>query len=160
MRRATPTMSRAQYRRAPTREPPPDDDDGEDDDNNDEDDATRHKDEDRPLHLPVDIGPAWLLLSHGAFLAAIVGGSNTSFLFLISNPAHQSANDRALAIMQSAGSVVIGAWTVYAISGTWRENLKLRHPVYGNWGFAALMLIVIYLMAIALTTLVAVILYP
>ena len=107
-----------------------------------------------------DIGPAWLLLSHGAFLAAIAVGSNTGYSFLIANPAHVTAWSKALAIVACVGSLLVGAWTIYAINGTWRENRKLLVQVYGNGGFTALMLIVVYLIATALLTLVAVALYP
>jgi len=65
-----------------------------------------------------------------------------------------------LAVTQSVGSVLIGAWTLYAIAGTWRENAKLISPVYGNFGFIALTLIVLYLIAIAVTTGIEAILYP
>jgi hypothetical protein len=129
----------------------------EDDDNNgDESDDVDHK----RLHIPVDIGPAWLLLSHGAFIAAIVGGSNTAYNFLVANPALLNSADKGLAIMQAIGSLLIGSWTIYAISGTWRENMKLKHPVYGNLGFTALIFIVLYLMAIAVWTIVTVAIHP
>jgi hypothetical protein len=125
------------------------------DDENESDQVGR-----QALHIPVDIGPSWLLLSHGAFLAAIVEGSNTAYYFIISNPLHITTFNKTIAILKAVGSLLLGMWTIYAISGTWRENAKLKHPVYGDIGFVSLIMIVLYLMAVAIVTLVAVITYP
>ena len=116
--------------------------------------------EQAPLNLPVDIGPAWLLLSHGAFLAAIGVGSSAAFQFLLANPAHANNSTKALAIVQAVGSIIIGSWTIYAINGTWRENRKLAQPLYGDGGFVALILIVSYLMATAVVIIVFAAVYP
>lgn len=124
--------------------------------NGDVDDATTRA----PHNVPVDIGPAWLLLSHGAFLAAIGVGTNSAFVFLIANPAFQTLAFKSLAVAQSGGSVLIGLWTIYAIHGTWRENMKLKSPTYGDIGFVALIIIVLYLIGLAVATGVEVLLYP
>jgi len=110
--------------------------------------------EQRALHVPVDIGPAWLLLAHGAFITATSIGSSAAYQFLLTSQAQTNNATKALAIVQAVGSLLIGAWTIYAINGTWRENRKLVQPIYGNAGFLTLLLIVIYLMATAIVIIV------
>ena len=124
-----------------------------DDEDDDDEDAVaaasrRHK----PLYTPVDIGPAWLLLSHGAFFAATISGIAGTIAFLIVAPVGLSLGVRLIAPGMSLFSVLIGAWTIYAIAGTWRQNAKLQDPVYGNGGFTALVLIMVFLIAIGVLT--------
>jgi len=102
------------------------------------------------------IGPAWLLLSHSGFLSAMLVSVSIGFLFLITNKTviSHSAELRALSIVWCVIALVIGAWVLYAINGTWRENRKLTNPTYGNGGFIALMFIVVLIMIISFWTIV------
>lgn len=106
--------------------------------------------------IPPYIGPAWLLLSHGAFIGAIVASSGISYGFLIANTLISSVYSKGLAIVWCIISIFIAMWTIYAICGTWRENKKITQPTYGDEGFIMLITIVALLMGMDIWTIVEV----
>lgn len=90
------------------------------------------------LRIPQQIGPAWLLLQHGPFAAAIVATTTIGMV------APNIYLYRLVAIYVLAmGIIVIPPWTIYAILGTWRENKKVKNPTYGDFGFKSLITLVV-----------------
>jgi hypothetical protein len=109
--------------------------------------------ETRPKDHDPDIGTAWLVLSHGAFLTASVGASALAvslmlFVFETTHERRLNCALRALAIGWNAASFLISAWTVFAISQTWRAALRYREQIFGNFGFASLTFVAIALAAV------------
>jgi hypothetical protein len=104
----------------------------------------------------VDIGTAWLLLSHGAFLGATVGSAALaqSFLVFLEGSVTLKNTVRGLSIMWAVASLVIAAWTIYAIAVTWRTSNEVRSPVFHPFAFASLILVVLLVVASNLWTLV------
>lgn len=69
-----------------------------------------------------DIGTAWLVLSHGAFINSIIASSGLAVAFLIfafSNTFRLGVHFQELAIGWNITSLIISAWTLYAIITTW-----------------------------------------
>lgn len=106
--------------------------------------------------FPSQIGPAWLLLSHGAFIGAIIASSAIAYAFLISGMLSQTVYTKAMAIGWCCMSIIIACWTIYAIHGTYNENRKVAHPTYGSEGFFALIAIVVLLITMDTWTIVQV----
>jgi len=100
-----------------------------------------------------EIGPAWLLLSHSGFLAAMLVSNSIGFNFLITEKSILNGEGmRGLCIMSCVLCLVIGFWVFYAIFGTWKENRKVPNPTYGDAGFISLILIVILIMSTSIWT--------
>ena len=106
--------------------------------------------------LPPSIATAWLLLSHAGFLSAAITASSIGYSFLTSNPLLPIANARGLGITWTAVGIAIEIFTIYAIACTWRENLKVKTPTFGSEGFFMLILIVLFLIAASIYTVVEV----
>jgi hypothetical protein len=109
---------------------------------------------------PPYIWPAWLLLSHGAFIGAIIASSGISYGFLIASTLIPSVYSRGLGISWSVISICVAIWTIYAISGTWKENNRIINPTYGDEGFVMLIIIVVLLIGMDIWTIVEVAISP
>jgi Ca2+/Na+ antiporter len=86
--------------------------------------------------------------------------SGLSFAFSIAAVSDRSEYAKSIAILWCIGSTLIGFWTIYAINGTWKENRRLKRPIYGDLGFLALVLIVAFLVVVNLWTLFVAVMTP
>jgi hypothetical protein len=110
--------------------------------------------ETRPRGDDPDIGTAWLVLSHGAFLGASVGASALAvtlilFVFETSADRRRDCMLQALAIGWNVVSFLISAWTAFAITRTWQTALLYSQQIFGHFEFATLMFVAVAL-AVAL----------
>jgi hypothetical protein len=96
--------------------------------------------------VPVDIGPEPLLLSHAPSIGVVVGASAIPFFFFVAVQAGMLRPRQAqlLSILWCAFSILMAAWTIYAISGTWQKNARLANPTYGSLGFLALVFLCLF----------------
>jgi hypothetical protein len=97
------------------------------------------------LNIPIDIGPALLLLTHGPFVGVIVAMLTLSYLFFITGDDTRTTSARVFAASTCVWTLLFCAWTIYAIVRTYGENLKVRKPTYGLGGFSALIFLVFIL---------------
>ena len=91
-----------------------------------------------------DIGTAWLLLSHGPFLACSMTATAIAISLLIfaytrTNCHHQKEFQR-LAITWNIASSVVSLWTIYAIMKTWQsaEDWPQKVRIFDDFGFGFL----------------------
>ena len=105
---------------------------------------------------PVDITPTWFLLAHGGTLGAVIVAEQTAYLYIIG--AHQSALGRTIAILWSVFSIIGVPLLIIMVLGTWRQNQRLPPSmrVFSDVGFFIFILLDLLLLAIIITTLVAV----
>lgn len=103
-----------------------------------------------------EIGPSWFLIAHGTFYSALALAEQTPFLFLLA--AHQTKPAQGLAIMWSVLGILLALFVLYLLSGTWMLNSALPPGArtYGNFGFVAFVVLDLFLLAVAIWTLVAV----
>ena len=104
-----------------------------------------------------EIGTAWLILSHAAFLTAQIGSSAIGlsfFAFFTSSPFLNSL--RNLSIGWICVSLFIGFWTAYAIWNTWVAAKKMKNRIFSDFGFVFLLLVNFYIMATSVWSLVVV----
>jgi hypothetical protein len=59
-----------------------------------------------------------------------------------------------LAVGSSVLAVASASWTVYAIVTTWISNTKVKKPVFGHAAFALVLVLAVYLAALAIWSLV------
>ena len=93
----------------------------------------------------VDVGTAWLLLSHAAWIAIPITTVLLSKSF---------QHNKALAVAWLAAGVLFTIWTLYAVAMTWKSNQQVRNAVFGDPGFAFVVTLVIALAAVVIWSLV------
>ncbi len=84
-----------------------------------------------PHSVSLNIGPAWLLLSHSGFFGAVIGANSIGYSFLTAGADSSLSNARALGITWTVLAITLGIFLLYALVGTWKENNKLEHPTFG-----------------------------
>lgn len=100
------------------------------------------------INIPIDIGPALLLLTHGPFIGLILAGLTISFIFFVTGDDTRVQPARLFSAVTCAWTLLMTLWTLYAIEQTYKENLKVRHPTYGLFGFLSLSFLVALLGAL------------
>ena len=103
-----------------------------------------------------EIGTAWLVLSHGVFLASQIAASNMGTTFL-----HKDLDQtlfKPLGIVWLLTSLLIGGWTFYAINSTFQaaKLIPEKTLIFGPPGFAFLFVVNGFVMFATIWTLVAV----
>lgn len=93
-----------------------------------------------------DIGTAWLILSHGAFVGATIASTGLSVAFLTfayGQTRRLGREFQQLALGWNIVSLVISAWTVYAIFKTWAsaEEWPVKARIFDDFGFGFLLLV-------------------
>ena len=104
-----------------------------------------------------EIGTAWLVLSHAAFITGEIAASalgTSFFVFYASSPFSTSL--RPLSIGWITVSLFIGIWTAYAIWNTWIAAKKIKNRIFDDFGFVFLLTVNFYVMAISVWSLVVV----
>jgi hypothetical protein len=105
-----------------------------------------------------NVGTAWLLLSHAGWLGLSVTSLALSAFVENMNLAHpekrQTSGSSSLAVGSSVLAVASASWTVYAIVTTWISNTKVKKPVFGHAAFALVLVLAVYLAALAIWSLV------
>lgn len=99
-----------------------------------------------------NIGSALLLLTHAAFIGASIGSLSlaTNILSL------ETSTSKGVGILFSALGITLSTWTIRAIYITWQRAKLIPFPIFRNFDFITLMLIVTLLTLIAIYTLVIV----
>jgi hypothetical protein len=85
-----------------------------------------------------DIGTAWLLLSHGAFLTAAVAALGISTALYTSKWTYES---RLLCCGGAIGSFTILAWILYAIYRTWQAAKQFQDKIFTDIAFEILLMV-------------------
>jgi hypothetical protein len=101
---------------------------------------------------PLEIGTAWLLLSHGAWLGVSIGSLGISVFadnVALSHGEKRGKSFRPFAIACAALSVTVTAWTVFAIITTWISNMRVKNAVFGHTGFITVLLLALFVLALA-----------
>ena len=103
---------------------------------------------------------AFLVLSHGAFWGAAIAASAVSItiyllLFTVARNTNLPQRVLAVAVGWNVVSVLISAWTVFAIASTWRSAARLpaNLRIFGNGGFGFLLLVTLLIASANLWTL-------
>lgn len=104
-----------------------------------------------------EIGTAWLVLSHAAFLGAGVACSalGAALLSIFVNDKDRSTT-KPLAIGWMVGGIFIFVWTIYAISMTWKAAKKIdkNRLIFNDFGFGFLTSLTLYLLATTIWSLI------
>lgn len=97
-----------------------------------------------------EIGTAWLVLSHGSFLAAGIACSalGVSLLAIYTDKKLRSTT-KPLAIGWVVGGIFMYIWTIYAIASTWKASKKMdsKSLIFNDFGFVFLTALTLYLLA-------------
>lgn len=102
------------------------------------------------------IGTAFLVLSHGAFLGVTVSTTAISVALMITvivSRSHEFQQLRSLALAWNAASLIVSAWTVYAIAQTWRTAKMFQYKVFDDFGFSFLTVVTVVIASFNLWTL-------
>ena len=104
----------------------------------------------------VDVGTAWLLLSHAGWLALSMSCLALSEFIDNVNLTHESKapKGRNLALGSAGLAVLSSGWTLYAVITTWIANTRVRNPVYGHFGFTLVMVLALFVAALSLWSLI------
>jgi hypothetical protein len=78
----------------------------------------------------------------------------TSLLVFFAEDAPFRGRMKPLATFSLVVGILVAAWTAYAVAITWQSNRRLTNAVFGDFGFASVMLIVVCVLALTIWSLV------
>lgn len=93
----------------------------------------------------VEVGTAWLLLSHGTWIGLSISLLAVAYTLLLTTPLTEPRN---IIFFLLAYSLLLNLFTIHLIIGTWRVNSTMRgRTVYGSETFILLIAIMFVTMA-------------
>lgn len=110
-----------------------------------------------PSHPLIEIGTAWLALSHGAWVGASVACFSIS-MALVSLFGSGVLHDpiKSMALGWAALGLFVAVWTIYAIGITWRTSKMVEGAIFDDFGFTFLLLVGMATLGIGVWTIVVV----
>jgi hypothetical protein len=92
----------------------------------------------------IDVGPMLVLISPASYIGTIAVMTSIGYLFMITSKVFETWLAQLIGLLWCYTSIGTGLWSLYLLYGGYRENIRLRNPVYGSIGFfwAAMIILV------------------